>query len=73
MKPKNNKGRNDNEKVSRALSAILRHKALEVGLEMDPAGFVKLDDVIGYLKGKGHKVNENIIQEVVDNNDKKRF
>lgn len=77
---KNNKGkerkgeRDPYEKISRKLSAILRHKAVEMGLEIDAAGFVSLNDIIAYLKGNGYKeVNEEIIQHVVDNNDKKRF
>lgn len=57
MKPKNNRGKNPDEKVSRALSAILRHKATEVGLEIDAGGFVKLTDIIGYLKKQGYDVN----------------
>ena len=73
MKPKNNRGKNPDEKVSRALSAILRHKAVEVGLEIDSAGFVKLNDIIKYLKNQGYQVNEEVIERVVDTNDKKRF
>jgi RNA:NAD 2'-phosphotransferase (TPT1/KptA family) len=42
---------------------------------MDKAGWVKLDDVINYLKiKKGYKdVHIKDIQAIVDNNDKKRF
>lgn len=62
------------EKISRKLSAILRHKATEIGFEIDAAGYVPLKDIIAYLKGQGFKeVNEEIIRHVVDNNDKKRF
>lgn len=43
-------------------------------MEIDAAGWVRLDDIINYLKKKGFKdVNEDIIQKVVDTNDKKRF
>jgi RNA:NAD 2'-phosphotransferase (TPT1/KptA family) len=41
---------------------------------MDTAGFVKLDELLPYLKGKGfHDVDEDAIRNIVDNNDKKRF
>ena len=42
---------------------------------MDTAGFVKVDDIIQYLKvKKGYKdVHIKEIQAVVDQNDKKRF
>jgi RNA:NAD 2'-phosphotransferase (TPT1/KptA family) len=44
-----------------------------LGLDIDAAGFIKLTDIINYLKGKGFNVDEDIIQKVVDTNDKKRF
>lgn len=42
---------------------------------MDAAGFVKVDDVMKYLKeNKGYKsIHFKDIQAVVDANDKKRF
>jgi RNA:NAD 2'-phosphotransferase (TPT1/KptA family) len=41
---------------------------------MDKAGWVKLDDVITYLKHKkGYNVHLKDIQAVVNQNDKKRF
>jgi RNA:NAD 2'-phosphotransferase (TPT1/KptA family) len=41
---------------------------------MDAAGYILVDDIILYLKGKGFKdMNFAIIQEVVETNDKKRF
>lgn len=62
-------------KLSKALSFLLRHGAIEQGLKMDAAGYVKVDDVIKYLKEKkGYKdVHIKDIQAVVDQNDKKRF
>lgn len=72
---KNKKDNRDpHEKISRTLSAILRHKAVELGFEIDAAGYVPLNDIIAYLKGKGYKeVNYKVIQEVVETNNKKRF
>lgn len=67
------RNRDVNEKISRQLASILRHNATSLGLQIDAAGFIKLTDVINYLKGKGFNVDEEIIQNVVDNNDKKRF
>ncbi len=62
-------------KLSKALSYLLRHGAVEQGLKMDTAGYVKLDDVMKYLKQKkGYKnIHVKDIQAVVDTNDKKRF
>jgi RNA:NAD 2'-phosphotransferase (TPT1/KptA family) len=49
------KMRNRNGKISRKLSTILRHNAIKIGLEMDPAGFVGVDELMEYLKARGHK------------------
>ncbi len=70
-----NKKESQDVKLSKALSFLLRHGAIEQGLNMDKAGWVKLDDVINYLKiKKGYKdVHIKDIQAIVDNNDKKRF
>lgn len=59
----NKKERDPHEKISRTLSAILRHKAIELGFEIDAAGYVPVNDIIAYLKGKGFKhVDYNIIK-----------
>lgn len=55
------------------MASILRHNAISLGFDIDAAGFIKVRDIIDYLKKKGFNVDENIIQRVVDNNDKKRF
>lgn len=74
-KKKFHKKDNHDVKLSKALSFLLRHGAIEQGLNMDKAGWVKLDDVIKYLKiKKGYKdVHFKDIQAVVETNDKKRF
>ena len=72
---KYHKKENHDTKLSKALSFVLRHGAIQEGLKMDTAGFVKVDDIIQYLKvKKGYKdVHIKEIQAVVDQNDKKRF
>lgn len=71
---KKGRNRDENQKISRQLASILRHNAISLGLDIDAAGFVKVKDIIAYLKTKGFKnVDEAVIQSVVDNNDKKRF
>lgn len=71
---KGGRKKDDNEKISRQLASILRHNAISLGFDIDAAGFIKVRDIIDYLKKKGFgDIDENIIQRVVDNNDKKRF
>lgn len=52
---KDRKDRNEDTDLSKALSWILRHGAEKEGLTIDTSGFVPLQEVIQYLKGKGHK------------------
>jgi RNA:NAD 2'-phosphotransferase (TPT1/KptA family) len=37
-------------KLSKALSQLLRHRAIEYGVKIDTAGFIKVEDVMNYLK-----------------------
>lgn len=67
---KKRKGKNHNIKLSKKLSFILRHGALKLGIDMADDGYVKVDDL--FTKGKV-KATLKQIQEVVENNDKKRF
>ena len=59
--------------ISKSLSLILRHKAKDFGLEIEPSGFVKLEDLlqIGLLKKKN--VTLELINEVVEKDDKGRY
>jgi len=65
---------NQYEKFSRYLSLILRHKAIDMNIEMDSQGYVLVSDILKL----GCKINDklatiNDIKNVVENNDKKRF
>ena len=55
---------------SKYLSFVLRHGANEVGVKMDPQGFVDVDEL---LATKGKKYSFADLKLVVDNNSKKRF
>ena len=57
--------------ISKTMSYILRHGANKLGLQMDDAGWIKLDDLIQCKEMSG--VSESVIQHIVDTNDKKRF
>jgi len=63
----------DFKHVSKFMSLVLRHKPEEIGLQLDPHGWVSIDELITKLNEKGLKVDLNIIQHIVINNDKKRF
>jgi putative RNA 2'-phosphotransferase len=52
---------------------VLRHKPEEIGLMIDAEGWVLVEELIKKMNLKGIAVNFQIIDEVVQTNDKKRF
>ena len=60
---------NSNNKFSRYLSALLRHRAINQGYEIDSRGFVPVDQIIK----KCNNITFDTIKQIVDSNDKKRF
>jgi len=60
-------------KTSKFMSLILRHNPQKVGLELDPNGWVTTCDLITAMKKHGHNIDDDILREVVETNDKKRF
>ena len=62
--------------LSRVLTAVLRHKAIKMGLKMDSAGYVKLDDILALLsvkKDPGKQLTEEDVRRVVSECKKQRF
>lgn len=55
------------------MSLVLRHKPEEIGLQLNEQGWAKLDELISKMNAKGVNVNFEIINTVVETNDKKRF
>ena len=56
------------KRLSHSMSSLLRHRAGEVGLRMDAAGWVALDELIAHL-GEPRPLIEAVVQQ----NDKTRF
>ena len=59
--------------ISKFLSLILRHKAKDFGLDVEPSGFIKLDDIINLPQSQKLYMTESLIQEIVANDEKGRF
>ena len=55
------------------MSLVLRHKPEEIGLELDENGWGRVDELISKMNVKGIIVDREIINTVVETNDKKRF
>jgi putative RNA 2'-phosphotransferase len=60
-------------RVSKRLSYVLRHRLSSVGLELDDAGWVDVDDLLGALAAHGLQLTRADLERVVATNDKRRF
>lgn len=70
----NNNGKpQKNIHISKFLSLILRHKAKDFGLTVEPSGFIKLDDILSLPSAQKNHMTLSIVQEIVANDEKGRF
>lgn len=56
------------KKISKKLSAVLRHKPESIGLKLDSAGWASVDSLLSKVG-----ISREVLEEVVLTNDKKRF
>jgi len=79
QKARNNKNKNSNmgseklTKISKQMTFILRHKAKDFGLNIEPSGFVKLDELLNIQMLKSHKLTLDMVKEIVEKDSKQRF
>lgn len=59
--------------ISKFISLVLRHKPDEIGLEMDEQGWVTVEELIRKMNQKGFVIDKDILNTIVETNDKKRF
>lgn len=57
--------------LSKKLSYVLRHKAVNMGFNIDEAGYILLDEILNHIQFKNCTFNQ--IKNIVDNCDKQRF
>ena len=60
-------------RVSKRLSYVLRHRADSVGLTLDAAGWVDVDQLLAALGASGLHLSRADLEHVVATNDKQRF
>jgi putative RNA 2'-phosphotransferase len=60
-------------RVSKRLSYVLRHRPESVGLRLDEAGWVGVDELLAALAGAGLPLTGDQLDDVVATNDKRRF
>jgi putative RNA 2'-phosphotransferase len=59
--------------ISKTLARYLRHAPEEIGLTLEPGGWVGVDALLNALKQKGKIVSREKLEAVVSQNDKRRF
>jgi putative RNA 2'-phosphotransferase len=60
-------------RVSKYLAKYLRHSPHELGLTLQPGGWVAVDDLLGAAEKNGFPVSYDDLVECVETNDKQRF
>lgn len=61
------------DETSKFLSYVLRHEPQAIGLELDTDGWTDIDTLISGAARDGRTLDRQLIQQVVDSSDKKRF
>ncbi|CAA9252336.1 MAG: RNA:NAD 2'-phosphotransferase [uncultured Chloroflexi bacterium] len=59
--------------VSKFLSKYLRHEPEALGLTLEPGGWVPVDALLAGAAGKGFRIGRDELDQVVAQNDKRRF
>jgi putative RNA 2'-phosphotransferase len=60
-------------KISKLLSLVLRHQPEKIGLKLDPAGWVSVEELLEACEKHGFPLRENELEAVVASSDKQRF
>ncbi len=62
-----------NKRISKFLSLVLRHEPEKIGLDLDEAGWANVKELIRKCNTRDFKLTNEILEEVVRTNAKKRF
>lgn len=65
--------RHDLIAISKFLSLVLRHRPDRIGLLLSPEGWVEVETLLAAAANAGHRINREVLDEVVRGNDKQRF
>lgn len=60
-------------RVSKSLAKYLRHAPHELGLTLQPGGWVPVDDLLAAARKSGFPISYDELAKVVENDDKRRF
>jgi len=59
--------------LSKFLSYVLRHRPERVGLSLDEGGWARVDELLQAAHQAGVSLSEELLRQVVEQSDKKRF
>jgi putative RNA 2'-phosphotransferase len=59
--------------LGKLLALVLRHRPEVAGVELDPAGWVDVDELVAGLRRGGHRVTADDVRQVVDADGKARY
>lgn len=62
-----------NTKISKLMSLVLRHKPESIGIKLDNNGWANVDELIVNINRMGYQIDFNLLNEIVETNDKQRF
>ena len=63
----------ETKSISKFLSLVLRHSPEIIGLKLDENGWADVEELISKCSQKGNKLDFELLDYVVESNDKKRF
>jgi putative RNA 2'-phosphotransferase len=63
----------DLTRLSRFLSLVLRHKPEEIGITLDPQGWVRVGDLLGAMKAVGRPLTRQTLEQIVSSDQKGRY
>lgn len=59
--------------LGRFISLILRHKPEAIGIKLDPNGWAEVDKLIDGIYKAGKRIDREILERIVSENNKKRY
>jgi putative RNA 2'-phosphotransferase len=65
--------KNSDVKISKFLSLILRHEPGKIGVTLDAQGWIEVDVLLAAMVRHRRPLSRRELEDVVENNDKKRF
>ncbi|MGN0144665.1 MAG: RNA 2'-phosphotransferase [Clostridium sp.] len=64
---------NNDAKLGKFISLILRHKPETIGISLDPHGWAEVSELIDGINKCGHKIDFETLDRIVRENNKKRY